>query len=196
MSKPQVRHALPDDHPTMTDALVEAFADDPFMAWLFPGTDDRAEPTALRALMQADVEVHQHHGHSYVLDGGCGAALWAPPGAQVDHDKVGAVISEFSTAERATKVSETFLSMMEYLPTTPFFYLAVIGVRDDCRGAGLGEQLLSRLLDVCDREGLTAHLESSNPRNVTFYERHGFSVLGEVACDPGVVLRPMARPPA
>ena len=34
-------------------------------------------------------------------------------------------------------------------------------------------------LDIVDREHLPAYLDSTNPRNVSFYERHGFEVTGQ-----------------
>jgi ribosomal protein S18 acetylase RimI-like enzyme len=46
-----------------------------------------------------------------------------------------------------------------------------------------------------DREGATAYLESSNPRNVSFYERHGFEVLGRIQSGSSPVITPMLRRP-
>lgn len=37
----------------------------------------------------------------------------------------------------------------------------------------------------CNEEGLPAYLESSNPRNIAFYARHGFEVREEVECGKG-----------
>ena len=82
------RHALPADHESMNRTLCEAFAADPLMAWLFPGPDDRADATALTAFMTAEVGGYQHHGHAYVIDDRA-AALWAPPGAEVDQSPLG-----------------------------------------------------------------------------------------------------------
>ena len=33
-------------------------------------------------------------------------------------------------------------------------------------------------LDIVDRDHLPAYLDSTNPRNVSFYQRHGFEVTG------------------
>jgi hypothetical protein len=47
---------------------------------------------------------------------------------------------------------------------------------------------------VCDADGLACGLVSTNPRNVPFYERFGFTVDGEVATPDGTAtMRPMHR---
>jgi ribosomal protein S18 acetylase RimI-like enzyme len=74
--------------------------------------------------------------------------------------------------------------------------LEMIGVRREAQGRGIGEQLLAPMLDHIDRLGCPSYLESSNPRNVSLYERHGFVVLAEVEMlEDGPVVRPMLRPP-
>jgi hypothetical protein len=34
-------------------------------------------------------------------------------------------------------------------------------------------------LEIVDRAHLPAYLDSTNPRNIPFYERHGFQVTGQ-----------------
>ena len=57
---------------------------------------------------------------------------------------------------------------------------ALIGVDPARQGRGLGSALMKHTLALCDAEGALAYLESSNPRNVPLYERHGFEVVGEI----------------
>ena len=49
--------------------------------------------------------------------------------------------------------------------------------------------------DRCDAEGVPAYLESSDPANVPLYERHGFSVTGEVTIVDGPTIPLMWRDP-
>ena len=56
----------------------------------------------------------------------------------------------------------------------PSWYLLGLGTVKEHQGKGLGSAVLSHMLSRCDTEGLPAYLESSNPRNVPFYARHGF----------------------
>ena len=53
-------------------------------------------------------------------------------------------------------------------------YLFTIGTRKAARGKGLGKALIRPVLEACDREGLSAYLENSNPDNTGFYMSHGF----------------------
>ena len=46
----------------------------------------------------------------------------------------------------------------------------------------------------CDAQGLPAYLESSHPRNVPLYERHGFEVMGVIQPGDFPPLIPMLRP--
>ena len=72
----------------------------------------------------------------------------------------------------------------------------MIGARSDARGQGLGSLLLEHVHAVCDREGIPAYLEASTPRSAALYARHGYEELDVIEFTPGVVLRPMLRPPA
>lgn len=62
------------------------------------------------------------------------------------------------------------------------------------RYMGLGAALLKHTLQICDSPGQTAYLESSNPQNISIYERHGFEIVDEIRIDDCPVLTPMLRP--
>ena len=191
-----VRHALPDDDGWVTETLVEAFTDDPLQAYLFPdpGSEGSAAPAALRALMGAEVATYLPHGHLYVVDGRA-AALWTPPGVTASDDLLIEELAAHADEATATESFGNFVRLSEARPDRPHFYLAVLGAGDESRGQGLGSILLRRVLNICDTEGILAHLESSNVRNVGLYERHGFEVTEEVEFAPGVIVRPMTRQP-
>jgi len=70
-------------------------------------------------------------------------------------------------------------------PREPHFYLAILGVRPDRQGTGLGSALLSRTLSRLDEAGAPAYLESSNPVNVPLYQRHGFRAVDEIRLPGG-----------
>ena len=70
-----------------------------------------------------------------------------------------------------------------------------LGVRSSATGRGLGAAAVAPTLAAIDRDRLPCGLTSSNPRNLPFYERLGFTVAAEVHSPDGrVTLRPMVRP--
>ena len=44
-----------------------------------------------------------------------------------------------------------------------------------------------------DEAGLQAYLESSNPRNISLYERHRFEIVGEIQAGAPPVMTPLYR---
>lgn len=65
------------------------------------------------------------------------------------------------------------------------WYLATIGTSSAGRGGGYGKALLRSRLDRCDAEGLPAYLESSKEDNISYYQRFGFDVTGEIRIPHG-----------
>ena len=59
------------------------------------------------------------------------------------------------------------------------------GTDPPAQGRGIGSALLAPGLELCDRDGLPAYLESSKERNVAFYSRFGFRVTDEVQMPGG-----------
>jgi GNAT superfamily N-acetyltransferase len=78
----------------------------------------------------------------------------------------------------------------------PHYYLRALGIEPALQGRGLGSMLLRPVLERCDREGVGACLEASEPRNVSFYQRHGFDVVAEAHLPRGgPPIWFMSRPP-
>lgn len=95
-----------------------------------------------------------------------------------------------------------FINIVERInrhqPKVPHAYLSVLGTHSDSRGRGLGGTVISKFLAECDEKGLPAYLESSNKRNIPFYERHGFVVQEELPglpddCPPITIMWREAR---
>lgn len=179
-----VTRAEPTDLDRLADALTDAFHDDPVSRWMVPPDDfDRRNRRIFQFMLQHALPT----GHVRQLvdtDGRCqGAAIWSAPGEwkvparfMVRH---GAGIIRAAGTRVLRPMSR--LSTMERLHPAepPHWYLACIGVRAEAHGQGFGSLLLSEGLDRYDASGLPVYLESSNRRNLTLYQRHGFTVTGE-----------------
>ena len=70
-------------------------------------------------------------------------------------------------------------------PKEEHYYLEVLGTHQDRQSKGIGSAVMSHMLDRCDTEGMPAYLESSNPRNIPFYARHGFEPTDEIVVGKG-----------
>ena len=56
-------------------------------------------------------------------------------------------------------------------------HLTVLGTLPSHQGKGVGGKLIKFGIARADAAGVPCYLESSNPKNVPFYERHGFKVV-------------------
>ncbi|HYD09909.1 MAG TPA: GNAT family N-acetyltransferase [Acidimicrobiales bacterium] len=184
------------DDSVAAEILASAFVDDPTMSWVFP--ERRHEK--LRALFGFIVgDALEGLESVHVLEDGRAAAAWTPPGTPDWDDArnlrfmqaVGGVF-DGEDAERLATLDE---ASRKVHPHEPHWYLGILGARPEAHGTGAGTQLLGRCLSTfVDRDGLPAYLESSNPRNVTLYLRHGFEIIGDIPIADGVSMTAMWRP--
>jgi len=58
--------------------------------------------------------------------------------------------------------------------------LALLGVEPTQQGKGYGLALMQHTLMECALHHQLAYLESSNPATISFYEQHGFELLGTI----------------
>jgi ribosomal protein S18 acetylase RimI-like enzyme len=96
---------------------------------------------------------------------------------------------------RLGEVLATFEQMAKYHPREPHWYLPLIGVDPAHQGQGRGDVLMVHALARCDRDRVPAYLESTNPRNMSLYRRHGFEPLGTIQAGSSPPLVPMLRRP-
>jgi GNAT superfamily N-acetyltransferase len=188
-----VTAAGPSEVGRVVDDLHAAFMDDPVLCWAFPDEGKRRRYGRHYFEMQARRLVPD--GLTWRADGG--GALWAGAGrwreSSLEALRLG--ISTFRGLwPRGGRVSRGLLGIESRHPREPHLYLAVVGVRPEQQGQGLGTALLQPGLAEADRIGLPAYLESSSPRNVPLYERHGFEVTEEVRLPSGPPVWLMWRP--
>jgi GNAT superfamily N-acetyltransferase len=135
------------------------------------------------------------HGTAYYVDGYIGAALWLPPDVQPDEDMMMSVLQQTLPQHIQKDAFAVFDQMSRYHPSEPHWYLPIMGVDPSRHGKGFGSALLQHTLIQCDRENKLAYLESSSPKNIPFYERHGFKLLGTIQAGTSPSIFPMLRKP-
>lgn len=193
MGSPHVRVMTSADEDAAAQTVVLAFAADPMARWTWPNARRYLEamPRMVRAFGSKAFE----SGTAYCTDDYGATALWLPPGVQSDEEGLGAVIESTVARARRPETDAVFEQMAAFHPTAPHWYLPLIGTDPAHQGKGLGDALMAYALEQCDRDHAPAYLESSNPRNIPFYRRHGFEVMGEIQVGSSPTLVPMLRPP-
>jgi GNAT superfamily N-acetyltransferase len=177
------------DHAIAT--LVLAFVTDPVARWMY-GVPDRYLlhiPRLFRALGKPSFE----GGAAQRTDDGLGVALWLPPGVHGDDGLLEVVIAESIVEEKQAEVAAVFERTEHYRPAEPHWYLSLIGVEALHRNKGRGAALLEHRLRQCDRQHLPAYLWSSNPLNISLYQRHGFEIAGTIRVGSSPSIYPMLR---
>lgn len=183
----EIRRAEPGEHQVVGDTLADAFSEDPLFAWMI-GTERPLEPR-LQRFFGALVGATMRRDHLvFRTDDGAGAAVWKAPDdwkmRPVDMVRTApAMIGAFGT--RLPRMLKALSVIERAHPEEPHYYLEMLGTRCDVQGKGIGSAVIGDGLARCDEEGLPAYLESSNPKNVPFYARHGFEVVQELSCGPG-----------
>lgn len=167
--------------------LSDAFSRDPVIGNFLPN-DPAEKLSALQAISEKVIYYCESHNQIYTTsDSVKGIAMWLPPEA-----------SSFSLTElwrlaasgaltipfymRWDRIVEAMSFMLEEAMQRgqrrePHWYLAMLGVKTQYQGQGIGGQLLQPILERADREKLPCYLETSTEGGVRFYQRLGFEIL-------------------
>ncbi len=188
-----IKTVTKDDANQIVDALVLAFSTDPAIRWMYPNPHHYLThfPNLVRAFAGKAFE----HGTAYSVDNQAGAALWLPPGVEPDVDPVIKLLEQSVFESEQANVFAVFEQMGHYHPTQPHWYLPLIGIEPTQQGKGYGSALMQHVLMQCDRDCIPAYLEASNPAYISFYERHGFELLGTIQVGASPPIFPMIRQP-
>jgi ribosomal protein S18 acetylase RimI-like enzyme len=181
----------PDDEAPAIETVVLAFVADPVTRWVWPRADQylSAMPRFVRAFGGNAFA----RGGAYCSGEYSGAALWLPPDVHPDGDRLDEIMESTASPAAREAGSALFEQMATYHPKEPHWYLPLIGVDPAQQGKGHGDALMRYALERFDRDEVPAYLESTNPRNISLYLRHGFEALGTIQAGSSPTLVPMVR---
>lgn len=186
-----VLKATHEDRDRVNACMITAFANDPFIRWMFPDA---------KQYLGAFPQVCTHfagrgfdHNAAYRTEDYLAAAMWLPPGVHPDEEALGAVMEEWLEPSQQDAVFGVLEQVGEGHPEEDHWYLPSIGVDPICQGKGYGTALMARGLEVCDRDHVAAYLESTNVTNIPFYQNCGFEIIGEIQMDSSPVVTRMLR---
>jgi GNAT superfamily N-acetyltransferase len=174
-------------------ALTLAFSADPVNRWCWPGAAEylAAFPGFVRALGGNAFAAEC----AFEIAGGTGVALWLPPNVEPDEAALIEIVQGAVHASRQNDLFEVIGQAGKFHPQGLHWYLPFVGVEPMQQGRGLGALVLRPILERCDHERLPAYLESTNPRNVPFYESLGFRSIGIIQAGTSPEIVPMLREP-
>lgn len=188
-----IKTATASDEAHAIAVIALAFGADPAARWTWPDPQQYLLhfPSFVKALAGKAFE----HASAYYIDGYAGAALWLPPGITPDETALLTLLQRTGSALVQNDVLAVFEQMGRYHPQEPHWYLPFVGIDPTQQGKGYGAALMQHALAPCDRDHTLAYLESSNPKNIPFYERHGFELLGTIQAGKSPPIFPMLRKP-
>ncbi len=165
----------------LLECLAQAFRDNPMNRALH-GPDPlrrvRANRAGLRAIVLDSVLPIETWviGTNYRVEGGLIAAppgVWPLPSPSLRR-QIGCLWHQGARTMEAW--GEVNLRLMGLRPTEPTWYLAVVGVRPESQGQGVGSRLLEHFVSRVAGPAAPIYLESDRPESVSFYRARGFDV--------------------
>jgi ribosomal protein S18 acetylase RimI-like enzyme len=188
-----IKTAAASDEARAVAVVTLAFSTDPAARWTWP--DPKQFLEAFPSVVRAFGGKAFGHDSAHCVEGFAGAALWLPPGVRPDEDTLSTLMQRTGSAEFRKDGAAVFDQMGRHHPSEPHWYLPIIGVDPVHQGKGYGGALMKHALIACDRDHTLAYLESSNPKNIPLYERHGFKLMGTIQVGSSPQIFPMLRTP-
>ncbi len=174
-----VRRCHPGDREATLRTVVDAFAADPLLRWVWP--DAERYQTLAHSFFGLLLDLRVEGGEVWLADGGDAVAMWNPPGGLYGppaKDRWAAVRAGFSSEECARwDRYDAEVSVPE--DAGHHWYLGTLATSPRRLRQGLGAAVVAPMLAAADRTGMSAFLETANEANLSFYSRLGFTAVGE-----------------
>jgi ribosomal protein S18 acetylase RimI-like enzyme len=159
--------------------LAQSFIDDPSFSLIFGETENKLE--AINAYFEIFVTDAMQRGEVIIAPEEQGACLWYPAEMPIFNEEfekklvdVISIISHFSGLEAGNRFKELIQRVGAKEPDVHHCEVFFLGLKPEARGKGIGKSLLKPVLNYADTKQVGCYLVSSNSRNISFYERHGF----------------------
>ena len=199
---PKVQTASETDAEQVIASLTLAFATDPVIRAFYP--DPFRHLAHFPEMMRINIGGAIPCQTAHYVEGFSAAAIWFPPAAGAEDGeaakergrRVAQLVEETAHKEGNDDLFVAMSEMDALHPKEPHWYLFAIGVDPYHQSEGLGSLLLEHALPRSDADGVMAYLESSNPRNVPFYQRHGFEIMEVVQRGSSPTFTLMVRDPS
>jgi len=180
--------------------MARAFADDPFLEYIFPNRRRRARQ--MTWFSGTGVRFGLRCGQGFTTPDVAGLSLWLPPGSGSlslsAFFRTGALLAPLRLGIVGSLRFLHLIRQSERLHKQavmqPHWHLFILAVDPAHQGQGLGGTLIRAGLDKADRDGLPCYVETTNLKNIAYYQRHGFELVGQIALADGLTFCGMLRP--
>jgi ribosomal protein S18 acetylase RimI-like enzyme len=173
--------------PVVVNALVESLRHDPFYVAITEGhgADETRRSQALSRYFDYSMSEGARVGRCVQSLGDApAAAVWllplSPERAAAEASAKAAFIQSAlapTGADNYHRIVEFMASRSRSIVSSAAWYLSIVGVAPGAQGQGVGGRLIRMTLAEADQAGAPSFLETFSQRNVSLYERLGFSVL-------------------
>lgn len=159
--------------------LTASFIDDPSFSFIFG--DNSSQASALNAFFELFATDAMQRGKIEIAPDEQGACIWYSAEVDIFNEQFEVVlgkiinaIAEIAGQEPSKRFEQIIEKLSESEPTQKHCEVFFIGLKPSARNKGIGKSLLKPVLDYADTNQVGCYLVSSNARNISFYERHGF----------------------
>ena len=192
MQPPKIIKADVTNIEQVKSAITLGFVSDPLIRWFFPDPHKYLKNFAFwtdafsKPALESDAV--------FTDENFCGGAIWLPPGVHLGAEVLGSTLEDIPS-DRLENAMKMFEEFDECHPKEDHWYLPFIGLDPSKQGQGIGSLILKESLKQADEQGKVAYLESSNPMNMSLYERHGFETIKRIEIGDSPPAHPMIRYP-
>ena len=188
---PVIRKLDPSQLEAASNALMMGFSNDPFQRWLMPDPTiyyKNFKKWTINTCKQSFLEEGV-----FGDENNYGTAVWFPPGFNIDFADVSETYKDIPKDRKAEAFK--MFEMIGESRVHDAWYLEYLAVDPSKQGSGLGSLILKESLKVMDELEEAAYLESSNPQNMSLYERFGFRFLKKIQVGSSPQINTMFRQP-
>ena len=184
------RVAVPKDTPWIARLMATELFDDPLQGWVFPDVGTRKQQS--ERLARFLIEPLVSSGNVMVIEDPsqqiASAAVWIPPYppalSRWGHYRE-SLFMRWMFGQRIYQIRRGWSLLAARHPPQPYWYLLALVTASNRRGQGYARLLLNRQFSKCDANKETIALEAAQPANLTYYQRFGFQLRGEVIPENG-----------
>lgn len=173
------------DDDMAAELLARAFHTDPMMIYLVPDEPSRGRRT--QPFFIATIRYARHYGIAELAANRNAVAMWLTPGNTTITIgrmlRAGGLLAPrklgLSGMGRLNALASHGDKLHKQAISGEHWYLMTIGVDPGQQRSGVGGRLLSVGLRRAEADGLPCYLETADPDNLPFYQRHGFEVVAD-----------------